>query len=456
MDLGFGEVQSSEFETEMTDLVVEKPQFYSVSWDVGFGGSISNCGVIKNNIIYFGACDEYIYAVDLNTGKGLWKYKASGRFVEARPSLYENNYYHGCYDGYMYKLDIREGKLVWKFKTGDRITSQATLNNGILYFSSFDGNVYAIDDKTGKEVWRFKTGNWVGTGPLIYKSILYVGSGDGYLYALTMDGKEKWRFKTGGAILHYRPAPHKDGIMYFPSSDRNLYAVNMETGKEIWRFKTGDRTEVSPLIHEDVIYFGAHDNNFYALDAKTGKEIWRFRAKNFVGDIHPIIHNNAIYFGSVDGNLYALSKKDGNVIWKFKTGASIWADAVYWNDMIIFGSYDCYMYSLNANTGKEIWRFPTSTKVQSVLEIREQIIVKPELKNSGLSVDDKSESYFSKTEEAKLETYGIGSEYSTVVSDYKQKSQYDIDVNMVENSQEEGMSWISHSRDLNPQILKQK
>ena len=69
------------FEAEMTDLVVEKPSFYNVIWTVSHGGSISNSAVIKDDTMYFGACDEYVYAVDLKTAKENWRFKASGIFV---------------------------------------------------------------------------------------------------------------------------------------------------------------------------------------------------------------------------------------------------------------------------------------------------------------------------------------------------------------------------------------
>lgn len=381
------------FETEMTDLVVDKSSFYTVNWTVGFGGSISAGGVIKDDIIYFGCCDNYIYAVSLKTAKEIWRFKASGSFVESRPFLNGNFLYLGCYDGHMYKVDIRTGKLAWRFKTGEKITASANVQSGVVYISSFDGNFYAVDDREGKEIWRFRTGNWTGAGPLIIDGIMYAGSGDGNLYALNIsNGIEMWRFRTGGSILHHRVASFHGNVIFFPSSDHYLYAVDMKNGKELWKFRTGERTESTPLIHEGVVYFGTHDNNFYALDMKTGKELWRFRTENWIGDIRPLIQGNLIYFGSVDGNMYALTSK-GKLVWKFRTGGEIWADAVYWNGLVIFGSWDCHLYALEAKTGKEAWRFETSSKMQSSLEIFEQVKNKPEFVWAVDNKKDENEKY---------------------------------------------------------------
>jgi outer membrane protein assembly factor BamB len=133
------------FETEMSDLVVQKPRFYTGTWMVGFGGSVSTAGVIKDDLMYFGCCDHYIYALDLKTRETLWKFRASGGFVEARPVIHDDVFYLGNYDGYMYALNIKNGKLVWRFKTGDRITSSVFIYSGKAYFGSFDGNLYCLD-----------------------------------------------------------------------------------------------------------------------------------------------------------------------------------------------------------------------------------------------------------------------------------------------------------------------
>ncbi|UCD07847.1 MAG: hypothetical protein JSW41_02685, partial [Candidatus Aenigmatarchaeota archaeon] len=84
------------------------------------------------------------------------------------------------------------------------------------------------------------------------------------------------------------------------------------------------------------------------------------------------------------------------------------------------------------------------------LKIKEQVIIKPELK-TDLNVETSDKHYLSKTEEAKLDDYGVKSEYSTTVSDYKQKSQYDIDMVIFEDSTRGDELWTSGSRVSSPE-----
>src|SRR6185503_18223887 len=46
----------------------------------------------------------------------------------------------------------------------------------------------------------------------------------------------KWTFHTGAAIVA-SPAI-ADGVVYIPSMDGHLYAIDQETGKEKWNFKS--------------------------------------------------------------------------------------------------------------------------------------------------------------------------------------------------------------------------
>ena len=64
----------------------------------------------------------------------------------------------------------------------------------------------------------------------------------------------KWKFKTGSSV--YSSPAVIDGVVYFGSYDKHLYAVDIKTGEEKWKFKTGDSIYLSiPAISEAVLYF---------------------------------------------------------------------------------------------------------------------------------------------------------------------------------------------------------
>ena len=132
-----------------------------------------------------------------------------------------------------------------------------------------------------------------------------------------------WVFRTGSDVFS-SPAIGKEGIVYFGSEDRKVYAIDAETGEKKWEFKTGFDVGSSPAVGEDgTVYVGSLDNNVYALDGKTGAKIWEFQTGGGISSSPGIGQNGTIYIGSDDKKVYALDGKTGAKKWEFKTGNTV-------------------------------------------------------------------------------------------------------------------------------------
>ncbi len=190
----------------------------------------------------------------------------------------------------------------------------------------------------------------------------------------------KWKFKTGGRIVS-SPAV-ANGMVYAGSTDKNLYAVDLETGAQKWKFSTESSVVSSPAVSGNLVYFGSYDGRFYAVDAGTGKLQWKFETegeRRYAGKhLHglqpksetmpdpwdfflssPSVWNGVVYFGSGDGNIYALDAASGSLKWKFRTGDVVHSSPAIADGTLFIGSWDGYMYALNAATGEKKWSFKT-------------------------------------------------------------------------------------------------
>jgi len=110
----------------------------------------------------------------------------------------------------------------------------------------------------------------------------------------------KWKFGN----VRSSPAL-SDGLIYFGSNDKHLYAVDINTGEEKWKFETGDGGTHGLTGSGDIVYFGSDDYHLYALDAKTGEEKWKFKTGSCVYS-SPAVLDGVVYFGSYDSHLYAV------------------------------------------------------------------------------------------------------------------------------------------------------
>lgn len=283
-------------------------------WEFKTEGVIQSSPRLVGDLVYIGSKDKYLYAVDRQTGQEVWKFKAGGPVISA-PAIAAGLVYfgNGCLifcerggdsDHYLYALDSQTGREVWKFKTSGIIDLDPVVANDIVYFGSSDGYFYAVEAQTGQELWDFQTDGEIHSSPVLAGDMVYFGSNDSYLYALNnQTGQELWRFKTKGVVV---PSPAvADGTVYVGSRDHYFYAVDAATGQEKWKFKTGSFiAERPPVIVKGVVYFVHNDHHLYALDSQTGHELGRFKAGD--GLVAITVVDGVIYLGGDDGYLYAI------------------------------------------------------------------------------------------------------------------------------------------------------
>jgi eukaryotic-like serine/threonine-protein kinase len=59
--------------------------------------------------------------------------------------------------------------------------------------------------------------------------------------------------------------------------DKNLYAVDQQTGALKWKFAAEGSVVSSRALAGGIVYFASYDGKFYALDAATGRLEWTFK-----------------------------------------------------------------------------------------------------------------------------------------------------------------------------------
>ncbi|MBI3191018.1 PQQ-like beta-propeller repeat protein [archaeon] len=78
---------------------------------MGIGTGISSSPIIADSKIIFGSHDTFIYALDVESGKMIWRFKTNG-VAYADLATYNNLIYAGSQDGFLYCLDYRHCYLI--------------------------------------------------------------------------------------------------------------------------------------------------------------------------------------------------------------------------------------------------------------------------------------------------------------------------------------------------------
>jgi outer membrane protein assembly factor BamB len=188
--------------------------------------------------------------------------------------------------------------------------------------------LYALDKGTGKTSWSRPVGRGpdLTGGPALdpQQQVVVVGSEDGNLYAFDAKTGEAlpWSpFRAGDKI--WSTPVIRDGVIYFGSHDRYVYAVSLKDGRQLWRFRTGGAVVARPLLFKDMVVIGAFDKKLYGINARDGSLRWQrpVEAQNWFW-AGAIAGDQVIFAPSMDGNVYALDG-EGNLLWKHPMGPPI-------------------------------------------------------------------------------------------------------------------------------------
>ena len=91
--------------------------------------------------------------------------------------------YDGAYDGSVFALDAKTGKQLWKVLLDGLVNGSAAVAGGVVYVPSAGTSLYALDAKTGKALWHYATGGQIYSSPALAQGLVFIGSRDGSLYA---------------------------------------------------------------------------------------------------------------------------------------------------------------------------------------------------------------------------------------------------------------------------------
>lgn len=259
----------------------------------------------------------------------------------------------GNENGVLHAID-RDGKARWRFETGKAIRAQPRLIGGFVYLHSDSGYLYKLDAKSGKEAWRARVDsgseprlatNEKGTrwdryasGVVADRTHIYVASRDKNLYALDIEtGREAWRV-TAGDIMTATPALYRD-LVLFAAYDGKVQAVTARDGKPRWNHDAKLAVAGDLTVSGDRLLLGSRSYDLIALDAATGRELWKHYYWFSWIESPPAVRDGVVYTGSSDAtNVYAIDLGSGSLRWKTAVPGYSWQRTAVEGDRVIAGT----------------------------------------------------------------------------------------------------------------------
>ncbi len=311
-------------------------------WKFACEDEVRGTPIIHDGILYVGAYDNNLYALQAGSGEFLWKYATEGGVV-SRPVYHDGNIYFGSEDKHLHAISARSGKAVWTYSTNGPVRSSPHVAEGHVFIGSDDSYLHAVNALSGRRSWRLDAGAPVRSTPVLHGDRIFFGSESGDFICVDLGGAIKWRLKAKRAITS--SPVYADGVLFFGSVDTILYAVDSHNGYVLWRYRMSKATISTPCLVEHYIFTGSIDNGIYCVDVNSAKEVWRYQTDGQVTG-SPIVYKDSLYCGSVDGNLYCLEYRTGRLRWKFATKRPITGTPAVDNDILYIGSADHHVYAI--------------------------------------------------------------------------------------------------------------
>lgn len=311
---------------------------------------------------------------------------------------------------FIYAVDVQTGREVWRYpaeadsKQLFFATPVLTEDGQLLIGSEGSNHAFvSLDAETGKENWSVPftgaKGKWVAP-PLVFGDTIYAPNTDGFLYILNMNGREiADPVELGGALWS---APVTDGtLIYITSLDHQVHILNLTTLTFVDSIDLGGAAPGSPTVgaggvfvgsfasaiefitpnggHEviaqtdhwvwgapvldgETLYFadlGYADvgGKVYSLDLATNRQNWDNVQPDGPIVASPLIVDEQIYIVTENGAFLALDR-DGRIVWEKTPGGKIYTAPVLSGEFLLVAPYQAEFalaaYDLD---GKQAWTF---------------------------------------------------------------------------------------------------
>jgi len=253
-------------------------------WTIPVGGVLVGSPISENNKIYTASSTAFICA-DAVTGKVIWQNNLPASYSQGTPLIQGDKIIFGVWDSYVYCLDKNTGKLIWKWNNGNdkqilysagNVNIVSTKNR--LYFVTPQRFLTILDIETGKTLLR--TQKWK-----IRESMGKSQDGK-WFYGKTMDG-----------LLLRLPL----------SDDLELTEENLVNQSKVLDLKLGyEHNPAAILENKNKIYVGSRKGEVLIVDASKFEIIKQINLGSSSVNGFTIDDKGQVWASLIEGGIYLL------------------------------------------------------------------------------------------------------------------------------------------------------
>jgi outer membrane protein assembly factor BamB len=293
--------------------------------------------LVSNEFVFFSDEKGKIYKFDLKNQRVIWELKIYESSLNNYPkniALYLNSNILYAADnlGFLYSIDTETGKPIWKQNYGVPFSSNLNFYKSILYVVNQNSRLYAFNPIDGEKIWSFESLSGLikpsrsSSISILNNNLLFTNDvGDVTVIDLNQQVivwtknilskntiSNNLIFKTSNLLID-----KKD--VFISSNNGDLLNFNFDTGEIKWSQKL---SSIQNHISTDKYLFVLTENGFIIAFNKTnGTILWSLNLTKFSRDSKTVpsyygllLASNNLYATSSNGDIYKISANDGTYI----------------------------------------------------------------------------------------------------------------------------------------------
>lgn len=157
------------------------------STDFGFDrNSMYTQPILRDKTLLVGSRDGNVYAIDTDTKQQAWSFAYDTTWAMSSAADAQAIYVGWSTNSLVSALDLATGKELWKFKAGAYVYTTPLLSENSVYVGSADGKLYRLDKNNGEKIWEYDLQREIYSSPVFdsTSATIFLGSDDGYFYAI--------------------------------------------------------------------------------------------------------------------------------------------------------------------------------------------------------------------------------------------------------------------------------
>lgn len=275
---------------------------WAMNFVLGEGQELAYVAALGDLVVVVEHPSNWVIGIDANDGSIRWR----SRWLSETERLYQpsraNDRILVNSSKQLFHLDPRNGRVRKISRLEEQVSDGPVISDHLAIFGSGTGRVFAHDVTTGMSRWTADMAAAVTVQPIVVEqSVLATDTMGVYTLLDLQTGERLWTGRTFAQISAKPVASDNTQLIYIPSQDQNLYAVNRATGRDRWIYRTTQPFLENPVLLGNTLLLTQRDT-FTAVDAISGNRLWQREGNFHAVDLidQRLIVNGGVYLMILD------------------------------------------------------------------------------------------------------------------------------------------------------------